>query len=177
MPLLDAHGRFVPDAFSRLPARALASASHVLVPLADLPDASLPERLVTAPPKQEIGIEIANTTPIETLLPHLGALALIAIAFPAYSDGRGFTLAKRLRRAGFSRALRAVGPLIADQFAYALACGFDELELPEESASRQPADHWIKAAAAFSATYQRGYARGENILDQRRAARKEASNG
>jgi hypothetical protein len=35
----------------------------------------------------------------------------------------------------------------------------------------------VKAAAAFTATYQRGYLREANILDQRRAARLEGRNG
>lgn len=121
---------------------------------------------------EAVGVEVANTVTIETLAPYLGRVALIAIAFPAFSDGRGFTLARRLRRAGFAGTLRAVGPLIADQFSYALACGFDEVELPEASAARQPVAQWLAAAGLISATYQRGYQAGGNILDQRRAARR-----
>ncbi|MGL5447617.1 MAG: DUF934 domain-containing protein, partial [Rhabdaerophilum sp.] len=99
-------------------------------------------------------------------------LSLIAIAFPSFSDGRGFSIAKSLRHAGYRGTLRAVGPLISDQFAYALACGFDEVELPEAVASRQPIAHWLAAARAFRATYQRNHqAQGTSIPDQRRAAR------
>ncbi len=58
--------------------------------------------------------------------------------FPSFSDGRGLSLAKRLRRAGFKGTLRASGPLIADQFREALDCGFDEIELPDAMAARQP---------------------------------------
>lgn len=172
MPLLDAKGRYAPDRFRRLAGSEAAGHPHVLVSLADLP-----ATLAVRASAQEIGVEIANTVESAALAPHFEALALIGIAFPAYSDGRGFTLAKRLRREGFTGALRAIGPLIADQFAYALACGFDEVELPEASAARQPAEHWVKAAAAYSATYQRGYVREVNILDQRRAARLEGRNG
>lgn len=153
MPLLDRTGTFIADAFSRE-----EGANRRLQPLPGaVPGVA--------------GIEVANTTTPESLVPYFAGLDLIAIAFPAYADGRGFSLARRLRRLGFRGTLRAVGPLIADQFAYALACGFDELELPEASAARQPASHWASAAAAFSATYQRGYTRGLNILDQRRLAR------
>lgn len=167
MPLLDANGIFIADIFSRE-----ADGRLVLAPLADLTEA-LAGRETGAP----VGVDVPNTADIEALKPHLDTLALIGIAFPAYSDGRGFSLAKRLRREGFTGTLRAVGPIIADQFAYALACGFTEVELPEASAARQPAEHWVKAAAAFSATYQRGYIREANILDQRRAARMEGRNG
>jgi len=90
-------------------------------------------------------------------------------AFPAFNDGRGFSIAKRLRHLGFTRTLRATGPLIADQYAYAKACGFDEIDLPETLAQRQTADQWLKAANAISLSYQRGYHRPVTILDQRRA--------
>ncbi|KAF0230540.1 MAG: hypothetical protein FD175_1492 [Beijerinckiaceae bacterium] len=171
MPLLDAGGRFVADRFHRFNSGEATDHPCVLVSLADLP------AVLAVRGDQEIGVEIANTVEIAALAPHFDALALIGIAFPAYADGRGFSLAKRLRRDGFTGTLRAIGPLIADQFAYALACGFDEVELPEANAARQPAEHWVKAAAAFSATYQRGYAREASILDQRRAARLEGRNG
>lgn len=165
MPLLDATGRYVPDSYTR----DADAPGAILLPF---------DALEAAPARDgEIGVEIANTVEIAALEPHLGRLALIAIAFPAYGDGRGFSLAKRLRHAGFTGRLRAVGPLIADQFAYALACGFNEVELPEANAARQPAEHWIRAAAAFTATYQRGYARDGNILDARRAARAGGRNG
>ena len=87
-------------------------------------------------------------------------------------DGRGFSLARQIRRAGFAGEIRASGPLIADQFAYALSCGFDTIELPEANAARQPVPQWLHARDSFSATYQRGYGEsGRNVLDQRRAAR------
>lgn len=172
MPLLDAGGHYVTDHFRRLAGSEIAGHPRVLVGLADLPAA-----LAVRAKGQAVGVEIANTVEVAALAPHLETLALIGIVFPAYSDGRGFSLAKRLRREGFTGALRLVGPIIADQFAYALACGFTEVELPEASAARQPSAHWVISAAAFSATYQRGYAREANILDQRRAARLEGRNG
>ena len=119
---------------------------------------------------RRIGVLLANTIKLDTLLPFLADVELAVIAFPAYSDGRGFSLAKQMRNAGFKGILRASGPLIADQFAYALACGFDEIELPEAQAARQPIEHWLCAAEAISHTYQRGFG-AQNILDARRAAR------
>jgi uncharacterized protein (DUF934 family) len=124
-----------------------------------------------------LGVEIANNQALEPLIPHFERLALIAIRFPAFNDGRGFTLARKLRRAGFTGTLRAAGPLIADQFAYALACGFDEIELPEALAERQPVAQWQAALAARPVSYQRGYETGTNILEARRAARAEGNTG
>jgi len=72
--------------------------------------------------------------------------ALVRIAFGSFADGRGFTLARRLRAAGFTGRLRAVGPLIADQYAMARRSGFDEVEIPDDIAQRQPQEQWLARA-------------------------------
>ncbi len=89
-----------------------------------------------------LALNVTGTTPFAEILPHLGRLALIRIAFPAFSDGRGFTLARRLRLAGYKGALRAQGHVIADQYAMARRAGFDAVEISDELAARQPAAHW-----------------------------------
>ena len=43
------------------------------------------------------------------------------IAFPAMGDGRGFSIARRLRAMGYRGVLRAKGPLVADQARAALS--------------------------------------------------------
>lgn len=161
MPLLDQDGWK-----SEIWVRESDSAKDRLVPFAGL------EAALALAGNHALGVEVQNTVRLTQLDPHFDRLSLIAIAFPSFSDGRGFSIAKALRNAGYRGTLRAVGPLIADQFAYALACGFDEVELPEAVAARQPIAHWLAAARAFRATYQRNHqAGGLSILDQRRAAR------
>lgn len=59
------------------------------------------------------------------LLPHLGQISLIEIAFPAFGDGRGFSSAQILREAGYAGELRAVGDVLVDQFVFLRRCGFD----------------------------------------------------
>lgn len=162
MPLLDAKG-LRNDVW----ARDDGAATHAIVDLAAL-DATLAARGAN----QRIGVEIANTSKIEALKPLFNTVDLISIPFPGFGDGRGFSLAKLLREAGYHGVLRAHGPLIADQFAYALACGFDEIELPDTMASRQPVEQWLAAEKIISHGYQRNYATDGNILDQRRAARR-----
>lgn len=68
---------------------------------------------------------------------------LIRIDFPSSADGRGFTIARMLRLRGFKGRLRARGQVIADQYAMARRSGFDEVEIPEDLAARQPADQWL----------------------------------
>lgn len=163
MPLLDRNG-WKPETWRRADGDAIAHDFPLIVPFSGL--VAYLERSGT------LGAEIANTVKPADLGPHLDRLILIAISFPSFSDGRGFSIAKSLRNTGYRGTLRAVGPLIADQFAYALSCGFDEVELPESVAARQPVEIWLAAARAFHATYQTGHqAGGKSILEQRRAAR------
>ena len=159
MPLLDASG-LIEDRWSRQ-----ADSAFPIVAWDDLPAAQ--ERI---PADRPLALDIPNSVAVATLLPFLTRLSLIAINFPSFADGRGFSLARVLRREGFKGRLRATGPLIADQFAYALSCGFDEVEVPQSVSMRQPVEQWIAALHAIGDTYQRGYSLTGNILDLRRQA-------
>lgn len=167
--LLDHNGAVI-DGWTRTEGAAVGNVPQALVGFDALPDV-----LAQRDAGQELGVLISNTLPISELEPFLNRLSLVAIAFPAFADGRGFSLAKAIRRAGFEGTLRASGPLIPDQFDYALACDFDQIELPEASAGRQSVEQWQQAIGRLSQTYQRGYRREGNILDRRRLARLGAS--
>jgi phosphoadenosine phosphosulfate reductase len=75
----------------------------------------------------------------------LDGVEIIRIGFPKFADGRGFTLARRLRDLGFTGRLRARG-IIADQYAMARRSGFDEVEIDAALAARQPQDQWLARA-------------------------------
>ncbi len=70
------------------------------------------------------------------------SIEMIRIDFPSSADGRGFTIARALRLRGYTGRLRAKGHVIADQYAMARRAGFDEVEVNDEIAARQPADQW-----------------------------------
>lgn len=91
-------------------------------------------------------VDLAHTDDPAALTSHLADLHLIRVAFPAFSDGRGFTIARRLRMMGYTGELRALGPVIADQYAMARRVGFDSVEIPDDLAARQPQDQWIYRA-------------------------------
>lgn len=114
---------------------------------------------------------VANTSIAADLLTS-GADA-IAIAFPAFTDGRGFSLAAALRSAGYAGRLRASGELIPEQFPFALDCGFDEVEISDERFARQPIEQWLAALDAVDAAYQPND-RVADIFARRRAAREAA---
>lgn len=68
----------------------------------------------------------------ERLLPYLGKLSLIAIHFPSFADGRGYSSGQLLRtRHGFAGELRAVGDILRDQLYFLSRCGFSAFELRE----------------------------------------------
>lgn len=94
-------------------------------------------------------VDLTNTDDPEALRGHLDDLHLIRVAFPAFNDGRAFTLARRLRMMGYKGRLRAKGHVIADQYAMVRRVGFDEVEITEDLAARQPAEQW-----AFRADWQ-----------------------
>lgn len=108
-----------------------------------------------------------NDTPLAELLAQDDAP--LAIAFPAFTDGRGFTLARALRQAGYRGRLRASGDLIPDQFAFALDCGFDEIEISDERLARQPVEQWLAARDAITLSYQ-PTGRTIDIFARRKAA-------
>lgn len=87
-------------------------------------------------------VDLAHTDDPAALQTHLDNLALIRISFPSFSDGRAFTIARRLRVMGYAGALRAVGPVISDQYAMLRRSGFDSVEIPDDLALRQPQDQW-----------------------------------
>lgn len=97
------------------------------------------------PLTEEAEITLASDTPPAELAQYLD-LELIAIDFPSFADGRGFTLARKLRELGYTGTLRASGRLIADQYAMARRVGFDEVQVAEDIAARQPQEQWLARA-------------------------------
>ncbi|MFZ1728281.1 MAG: DUF934 domain-containing protein [Albidovulum sp.] len=102
----------------------------------------------------EAVIDIAHDTKPEAIPADFTGVDLVRIGFPGFADGRGFTLARHVRAKGYDGRLRAKGPLIADQYAMARRSGFDEVEIPDELAARQPADQWIYRADWQQHDYQ-----------------------
>ena len=101
-----------------------------------------PGTLAEHPGNGPLALDLAQTTEVADIAADLTRISLIRIAFPAFSDGRGFTVARRLRLAGYTGRLRAQGHVIADQYAMARRAGFDEVEISDDLAARQPEGQW-----------------------------------
>lgn len=89
-----------------------------------------------------------------TLGDRVAGVALVRIAFPGFADGRGFSLARRLRDAGYRGRLRATGGILPDQYAMARRSGFDEVEIDDDLAVRAPEADWLFRAGWRSHDYQ-----------------------
>jgi|SRR6476646_4113655 len=83
------------------------------------------------------------------LIPHLGKLETIEVAFPGFKDGRGYSSARILREAGYTGELRAQGDVLVDQLAFMKRCGFDSFapEKPLDETVSHPFPHAYQAAA------------------------------
>ena len=88
------------------------------------------EQLESSVSKAEIGVVISSEESIDTLLAHLDRVTLVVVRFEALRDGRGFSFARLLRRAGFTGEIRASGEVSRDRLAYLERCGFDSVLLP-----------------------------------------------
>lgn len=91
-------------------------------------------------------LDLPSDADTQALEQALLTTATIRIAFPSFADGRGFTLARRLRQMGFAGHLRARGHVLADQYAMARRSGFDDVEIDRALASRQPEAQWLARA-------------------------------
>ena len=81
-------------------------------------------------------------------------IEMVRIDFPSFADGRGFTLARLLRLRGYRGRLRARGHVISDQYAMARRAGFDEVEISDELAARQPETNWLSRSNWQQHDYQ-----------------------
>lgn len=99
-----------------------------------------------------LGVRLESRHQAADIAGDLDRFALVAIDFPIYRDGRGFSTARLLReRHGFTGELRAVGHVLRDQFAFMHRCGFDAYEVADAG----EAEAWAAELARFSVSYQR----------------------
>lgn len=98
-----------------------------------------------------VGVQIEPSEPVEELAEVLPRLALVAVAFPKFRDGRAYTTATLLRqRLGFAGEVRAVGDVLREQANFMVRCGFDAF-VPADGST---AADWTRAAGRFRHVYQ-----------------------
>lgn len=104
--------------------------------------------------ERSAALDLPNDTDPATLTGRLDDIEMIRVDFPSAADGRGFSIARQLRLMGYRGRLRARGHVIADQYAMARRSGFDEVEISDELAQRQPEAQWLFRAQWRAHDYQ-----------------------
>lgn len=100
------------------------------------------------------GFWLNNDAALEEVKPFIHNVQVIAIEFPTFTDGRGFSLARGLRdRYDYSGELRAFGYFLPDQLFYMNRCGFDAYSLADD-VSDDEVTEMIGRFNDFSETYQ-----------------------
>lgn len=79
-----------------------------------------------------VGLVIMPDERVEDVAADLGNIALVAVHFPKFVDGRGYSTAALLRqRYAYTGELRAVGDVLHDQLFFMRRVGFDSYALKE----------------------------------------------
>lgn len=99
-------------------------------------------------------LDLTGDTDPAQLPTEFDGISIIRVDFSSFADGRGFSIARQLRRLGYRGRLRARGHIISDQYAMARRVGFDEVEISPDLARRQPQTEWIYRANWKSHDYQ-----------------------
>ena len=104
----------------------------------------------------DVGVWLAPADHPGAIADDIERLQVIAIDFPQFTDGRGYSNARLLReRYHYEGELRAVGDIGRDQLYYLAQCGFDAFVIPEGRDARGA----LAAFADFSDGYQSTTAR------------------
>lgn len=101
--------------------------------------------------RAELGVWLASHERPEELKGEIEMFSVIAVDFPKFADGRGYSIAYNLRaRLGYAGELRAVGDVLRDQMFYMQRVGFDSFA-PRPDKSIHDA---LKGLSDFSNSYQ-----------------------
>lgn len=141
MPRLIKEGGIVEDAWQPADPDAATAGQHQIL--------SLDQWLALADKSGRAVLLEPGQAPAP-LFEHLAQIPLVAINFPVFTDGRGFSYGRELRQRGFRGELRACGHFIRDQLTYLQRCGFDAFQMADESALADALD----SLSDFSDYYQ-----------------------
>jgi uncharacterized protein (DUF934 family) len=97
------------------------------------------------------GVIWPNNRDVDDLVPYLDRLAVVALVFPSFRDGRAYSQARLLReRYAYKGELRATGQVLRDQFVFMLRAGFDAFEVVKQA----DAEAFLATAKRYTVFYQ-----------------------
>jgi uncharacterized protein (DUF934 family) len=147
MPLVKG-GKITPDTFVQVADdAALPESGDVLLAAARL--LGDPESVLQRAGKT--GVIWPNNRDVDDLVPYLDRLAVVALVFPTFRDGRAYSQARLLRERFLYRGeLRATGQVLRDQFVFMLRAGFDAFDVKKPS----DAEAFAQTVKRYSVFYQ-----------------------
>ena len=111
-----------------------------------------------------VGVWLDSDQPPRLLEDNIDNLALIAINFPVFSDGRGYSYARELREHyQYQGELRAIGDVLRDQLFYLQRCGFDAFLLRSD----KDAELALASFEDFSESYQAAVHQTQPLFQRR----------
>ena len=141
--ILDNNWAFIESVESALPAGSII-----------IPASYWLENKASLASRTDIGIWLDSDAEIELYIKEIAELPLIAINFPAFANGRGYSLARLIKeRTEFKGELRAIGDVLLDQLFFMKRCGFNTFLL-KEGLSAEKALEYLET---FADPYQLAY--------------------
>jgi uncharacterized protein (DUF934 family) len=143
--ILTRDGTFIDDSWTVLDSAEEARPGQpALMPLANY---------LAQPQPTAHGVWLGPTDDAATLEPYLATLPLIAVRFPSFGDGRGYSIAALLRRSGYRGDLQAIGDVLVDQLHMLRRVGFTSFALRADQAEQDART----ALNRYSDPYQGAY--------------------
>jgi uncharacterized protein (DUF934 family) len=147
-----------------LPAVDALPAGRVIVPFSLWKEQK--DAVIASRSKDELGVWLAPDDEPADVVADFDKIALIAVDFPVFRDGRGFSIGRLLReRYQWTGELRAIGDVLRDQLLFHARCGFDAFAVRED----KDINDALKAFDEFTERYQ-GATDNLEPLFRRRAA-------
>ncbi len=99
----------------------------------------------------DLGVWLSPADDPAAIAAHVDHFAVVAVEFPRFSDGRGYSTAALLRsRYGYKGELRAIGDVLRDQLFYLARVGFDAFAIRAD----RSAEDALNGFKDFSEVYQ-----------------------
>jgi uncharacterized protein (DUF934 family) len=112
----------------------------------------------------ELGLRLEGDAPLEDVASDLANFSLVALNFPAFPDGRSYSLARLLRdRYDFQGEVRAQGDVLHDQLFYMTQCGFNSFEMAKPDSMESA----LAAFDDFTESYQTTVLKPEPLYSRR----------
>jgi uncharacterized protein (DUF934 family) len=112
----------------------------------------------------DIGVWLDSDEDTDSIEDNCNNLPVIAINFPNFADGRGYSYARLLReKYGYTGELRAIGDVLKDQLFFLKRCGFDAYAIRVD---RDVAEA-ISSLKDFSDSYQVAVDQPEPLFKRR----------